>query len=142
MLLTCRAAMAGLSGGLAALKVAPAGESSCAGAVAGIDAGQFCRLSEDRNRSLGGDRPDVGRRTGLMIQSFRSGPMCQVKSAVQGALDTRARIGVAAMCAAESSRAAMANVRHLLWRQATLVAAGPAWGLTWRSGADAGARVD
>ena len=92
MLLTCRAAMAGLSGGLAALKVAPAGVSSCAGAVAGIDAGQFCRLSEDRNRSLGGDRPDVGRRTGLMIQSFRSGPMCQVKSAEQGALDTRARI--------------------------------------------------
>ena len=67
MLLTCRAAMAGLSGGLAALKVAPAGVSSCAGAVAGIDAGQFCRLRTDRGRSLGRDRQEVGRRSGLMI---------------------------------------------------------------------------
>jgi len=39
MLSTRRAAIAGLSGGLAALKVAPAGVSSCTGAVAGIDAG-------------------------------------------------------------------------------------------------------
>jgi hypothetical protein len=50
----------------------------CAGAAGGFDAGQFCRLHQDRGRSLGRHRQKFGRRAG-MTRTMSSGKVFRTR---------------------------------------------------------------